>query len=125
MTAPLLTLQQRLTATIDAVNAIIGNTTLPCRIDCVSIEAEGRLAVAMIRYDDGIIVHQPIAAAMFGTQTLLEAVYRSVLLDHHLLLPLAWSDEDEEEAETIAYATDAARPQDHQAQTHPTTGAIQ
>ena len=107
---------QRLTATIDHVNAVLGQSyLLPCQIEAIALTAEGRIAEICVRFEDGTDASDFVASAFLNPATILEAVHRI-----HLLAFLD-VDTPEGEFDLIGYATGLAppSPQTHRDQTHP------
>jgi hypothetical protein len=110
---------QRLTATIDHVNAVLDQAhLLPCRIESIGLYADGRLAEVAVRYEDGHLYATTMAASYLNPITLMEVVHRSFLLQ--------WCDIDLADAhdpdfDVIGFATGKAPPSPptHRDQTHP------
>jgi hypothetical protein len=107
---------QRLTATIDHVNAVLGQAyLLPCRVEAIALTAEGRIAEIAVRFEDGTEASAFVASAFLNHATILEAVHRI-----HLLAFLD-VETPQGEFDIIAYGTGMAPPSrhTHRDQTHP------
>jgi hypothetical protein len=101
------TVQNRLTATIDHVNASIrAGTLLPCVIAAVRLHCDSRFAEIEIRYEDGGVFYHSIAASHLQPVTMMETVYRSYLVDFLGLDP----EPDDAPFETVAFGTGYAPP---------------
>jgi hypothetical protein len=83
------------------------------------------LIVVTVRFDDGDAIYQPIAATLFNTTTLLEAVHRAYLVGWCSIYPLEWMDSPSDEPEVTAWAT-GVNPDDQNAnQTHQSVERLQ
>ena len=97
----------RLTSTIDQANVFLAASVMPLVVQSISLEADARIAVVTLRYDDGGLSKELVAAQFLSPTAILEAATRSFLLDwcHVALCDDFDAEDDSPEPLCVAYGT--------------------
>ena len=109
-------------ATMTRQDALAHNLAMPCRIEAVSLLADGRLAEVYVRFDGGASFVWLTSAATLSPRTLMNAAYCAHLVDYLDI------EVDPEHPDLTAHASDYQPPattEDGRAVTHAMPMVIQ